>query len=200
MQSPRQTEPDSAGNSRTLYLLCGGNSTRMGTDKVMLKLNDLTLLEYQIRKVRPYFGEIVLLSAGRMYDSRFRSLPDALPDAGPLGGLLSACSDAGAGRSGSYFAVIAVDIPLLSPSTLRFLASAQPDSATDAVTLKSAQNQQPLAGLYHPRIEPKLRRFLSEGERKVRLFLNQLTCDYHQVTAGELKNINSMEDFNDIPC
>ena len=38
-----------------LVILCGGNSTRMGTDKALLPFGDTCLIEYLVRKFQPYF-------------------------------------------------------------------------------------------------------------------------------------------------
>ena len=41
-----------------LVILCGGNSTRMGTDKALLPFGDTCLIEYLVRKFQPYFSRI----------------------------------------------------------------------------------------------------------------------------------------------
>ena len=40
--------------SYALVLLCGGLSTRMGTNKAFLPFGEYTLMEYQVRRFRPY--------------------------------------------------------------------------------------------------------------------------------------------------
>ena len=46
--------------SYALVLLCGGLSTRMGTNKAFLPFGEYTLMEYQVRRFRPYFEKIYL--------------------------------------------------------------------------------------------------------------------------------------------
>ena len=41
--------------SYALVLLCGGLSTRMGTNKAFLPFGKYTLIEYQVQRFRPYF-------------------------------------------------------------------------------------------------------------------------------------------------
>ena len=36
-----------------LVILCGGSSTRMGTDKALLPFGDACLIEYLVRRFRP---------------------------------------------------------------------------------------------------------------------------------------------------
>lgn len=38
-----------------LIILCGGGSTRMGTDKALLPFGEVSLLEYLVNKYKPHF-------------------------------------------------------------------------------------------------------------------------------------------------
>ena len=44
--------------THALVLLCGGLSTRMGTNKAFLPFGEYTLMEYQVRRFRPYLSLI----------------------------------------------------------------------------------------------------------------------------------------------
>ena len=44
--------------THALVLLCGGLSTRMGTNKAFLPFGEYTLIEYQVRRFRPNFEKI----------------------------------------------------------------------------------------------------------------------------------------------
>ncbi len=178
-----------------MYLLCGGNSTRMGRDKAGMPFRGTTLLGYQLSRTSALFRQIVLLSAERSYDEHIRSLNDAIPDAGPLGGLLAACSDAKKNDE-SHFALLALDLPDISPETLRFISTTKPTTGTDAIILKNNTGIQPLAGVYSPGIEPKLNQFLKEGNRKVRDFLREICFEYKEVGENELRNLNKPGDVS----
>lgn len=85
--------------SYALVLLCGGLSTRMGTNKAFLPFGKYTLMEYQVRRFRPYF-EKIYLSVPKMTDSWMQlaarldctAIPDRVEKIGPLGGLYSCLS------------------------------------------------------------------------------------------------------------
>lgn len=85
--------------SYALVLLCGGLSTRMGTNKAFLPFGEYTLMEYQVRRFRPYF-EKIYLSVPKMADSWMQlaarldctAIPDRVEKIGPLGGLYSCLS------------------------------------------------------------------------------------------------------------
>ena len=53
--------------THALVLLCGGLSTRMGTNKAFLPFGEYTLIEYQVRRFRPNF-EKIYLSVPKMTD------------------------------------------------------------------------------------------------------------------------------------
>ena len=85
--------------SYALVLLCGGLSTRMGTNKAFLPFGKYTLMEYQVQRFRPYF-EKIYLSVPKMTDSWMQlaarldctAIPDRVEKIGPLGGLYSCLS------------------------------------------------------------------------------------------------------------
>ena len=85
--------------THALVLLCGGLSTRMGTNKAFLPFGEYTLMEYQVRRFRPYF-EKIYLSVPKMTDSWMQlaarlnctAIPDCVEKIGPLGGLYSCLS------------------------------------------------------------------------------------------------------------
>ena len=85
--------------SYALVLLCGGLSTRMGTNKAFLPFGKYTLIEYQVQRFRPYF-EKIYLSVPKMTDSWMQlaarldctAIPDRVEKIGPLGGLYSCLS------------------------------------------------------------------------------------------------------------
>ncbi len=41
--------------NHALIILCGGGSTRMGTDKALLPFGEVSLLEYLVNKYKPHF-------------------------------------------------------------------------------------------------------------------------------------------------
>ena len=85
--------------SYALVLLCGGLSTRMGTNKAFLPFGEYTLMEYQVRRFRPNF-EKIYLSVPKMTDFWMQlaarldctAIPDCVEKIGPLGGLYSCLS------------------------------------------------------------------------------------------------------------
>jgi len=181
-------------SNRRLYILCGGQSRRMGEDKAALKLGDETLLGRQIRKASPFFAEIVLLCGENQYPVENRQLKDSFKNAGPLAGLLEALKD-GAKLGLRFISIIPVDLPNVSDSTLRKLAETEPAQAENAVILQSGEDLQPLAGIYCTDLANQLEQELKTRNRMVFAFLNSLNFSAIEVKADELININRPEDI-----
>lgn len=100
-----------------LVILCGGNSTRMGTDKALLPFGEDCLLEYVVHKYKPYFSKIYL-SVKKKGDYSHLNLPiteiaDIYPNAGPMSGVFSGLSMID--EDAAFF--MSVDTPFLEPET-----------------------------------------------------------------------------------
>lgn len=111
-----------------LVILCGGSSTRMGTDKALLPFGDACLIEYLVRRFRPFFPKIYL-SVKKKGDYAHLNLPvteipDIYPNAGPMSGIFSALSMMD--EDAAFF--MSVDTPFLEPEA----AVALLDSIGDA--------------------------------------------------------------------
>ena len=102
---------------RALVILCGGKSTRMGTDKALLPFGDSCLIEYLVSEFSPYFSKIYL-SVKIKGDYAHLNLdvteiPDLYANAGPLSGVFSALSMIDEDKA--FF--MSVDTPFLEPAT-----------------------------------------------------------------------------------
>lgn len=79
--------------SQALVILCGGDSSRMGTDKALLPFGDECLLEYMVHKFAPHFDRIYLSVNQRgdygHLDLDVTEIPDIYLNAGPIGAILS---------------------------------------------------------------------------------------------------------------
>ncbi len=207
---------------RSLYLLTGGKSRRMGQDKASLTFDDFdTLLEYQVERCHSVFHDVVLLSGQKTYPVPNRHVFDELADAGPLSGILSGLRDARSDKAGEKapdtIAVMAVDLPLVTLETLHHLftrpmpedcdvliagATRSPlasggDGAESAMTAEQ-KTYQPLLGIYHSRVEKQLEDYLKSGNRSVAGFLEQVRVSVLPVKEEEIRNINTKEEYQKV--
>lgn len=133
-------------------VLCGGRSTRMGSDKSQLRYRGLALSEYMSGLLRQAGVEHTFLSGPD-------GIRDILQDRGPLGGM-HACMNALAADF-SHLLFVPVDMPLLRPEQLRRLSL----EASAAEALHYAEQVFPLRLVLSPRVRGKLAMQLAEGEQ-----------------------------------
>lgn len=95
-------------------LLAGGKSSRMGRDKAALPFRGMTLVEWQVQKLRGLGIEDIMLSGCRRSVEGTRTFLDECPDRGPLGGL-HACMKRALHPD---CLVLSVDVPLVPPQAL----------------------------------------------------------------------------------
>jgi len=182
---------------RNLYILCGGKSRRMGSDKAQLALDGRFLIDILISRARPFFHEIILLSGGNTYHTQCRQLDDTVVAAGPLGGLMSALKDA-SGRGHSYLAMVPVDLPFFSKKSFQFLSESEPQIKVDAVIAKAGEEVQPLAGIFHIHLIPELDAYLSRKKRRVQGFVGGINHNLFLTDPKELLNVNTPAEYQKI--
>jgi len=169
------------------FILAGGASSRMGTDKSQLLLEDQTFVERIAATVLTVTDSIRLV--GGQQNSKLSTVADVYPQWGALGGLhaaLSACER-------EWAIVVACDLPFVTAELFRSLASMRRDH--DAVVpLQPDERPQPLAALY--RVNPCLRRAteLIEAGRRRPLDLLQ-SVNTRWVDFSEIANLDQAQRF-----
>ena len=96
----------------TAVILAGGKSSRMGSDKSLLKLGNKTLIEHVVDTVRPYVKSVLIVTNDNekyhfINDVCFIS--DIRKDQGPLMGLVSGISSVDT----KWSFVTSCDMPLI---------------------------------------------------------------------------------------
>jgi molybdopterin-guanine dinucleotide biosynthesis protein A len=183
------------------FILTGGASSRMGTDKARLSLGGLTFIERIAGALQAITPLVSVVSA------RPESLNLGLPvvadihrECGALGGLHAAL---GACRA-PWAIIVSCDLPFVTGELFARLAAFR-NEETDAVApLQTDGRAQPLCALYSPaRSLERIERLLREGERRPRALLRQVRTRW--VAPAELidlgdpelffMNVNTPEDY-----
>jgi FdhD protein len=158
-------------------VLAGGRSRRMGTDKRRLTVSGRPLLTRAVDALREAVGDVVVVAAagdGTPLATLVPGVPivsDLEPDQGPLGGLVTALSEADA----DVVVVVPGDHPALSPAVLRTLATTLiADPHLQAALLATDRGPQPLIGAYRTTAAGQIQDLLDGGERRARALLDHL--------------------------
>lgn len=148
-------------------ILAGGHATRFhGRDKGALLVDGRTIRERQLAELQILTDDIMVV--GRDTVAAARSVADALPDCGPLGGLHAALTEARHATT----VVVACDMPYISAALLAYLASLTRDA--DAVVPLSNRGYHPLCAAYTRACLPSLTKRLAGRQLKMRDWLDDV--------------------------
>ena len=190
--------------SYALVLLCGGLSTRMGTNKAFLPFGEYTLMEYQVRRFRPNF-EKIYLSVPEMTDFWINqaaklnctAIPDLVEKIGPLGGLYSCLSTVT--EDPLFFTP--VDAPFTSTNAaltvcqeLEQVIETNP-SKYACVLMHPTRGMQPLSAAYTKTCLPVIERMIQEENYRLR----KLLTPEHTVLPDILVPQEHFYNMNDMP-
>ena len=174
------------------FILVGGRSSRMGTDKSRLQFGGQTSVERIAAELRSITARISLVGAGRAdSDPDLRIVPDTHERWGALGGIhaaLGACVS-------DWALIVACDLPFVTRDLCsRLLALSHPESPDAVVPIQPDGRPQPLCALY--RREPcllKAEELIAGGEHTPRALLANVKTRW--VRPAELIDLPGAENF-----
>jgi molybdenum cofactor guanylyltransferase len=181
-------------------ILAGGRGTRLGgRTKAFLSIEGRRIIDRQLDVLRPLFTEL-LISANLPEPFAELGVPvvaDAVPESGPLGGILAVLEAATAPRV--FF--VAGDMPFILADAVRLLAH-HPDESEVLVPIVGGQPE-PLFARYSRRCAPSIRLRLAAGQRKATCFhadFNVRVVAEDELRAVDptlqsLSNVNRPEDL-----
>jgi molybdopterin-guanine dinucleotide biosynthesis protein A len=168
----------------TGLLLVGGASRRFGSPKALADFRDETLAKRAWRLLGEACDERI--AVGKVVDGLelpFPLLGDGSDVRAPIAGLVVGLRAA----THDICVAIPVDMPLLTPASLRQLAEACRDAAVPTTG--------PLPGAYRTRALPVLERRLNAGELALRDALEELDAETVELDPELLVNVNTQADL-----
>jgi molybdopterin-guanine dinucleotide biosynthesis protein A len=124
----------------TALILAGGQATRLGgIDKRLVVIAGRTIFDRQIDALRPCVAEILVSARPGQAIAGFRTVADAIADAGPLAGIAAGLAAA----TTPWLFVLAGDMPWVSRPVIE-LVLAHADGESDAVGIRIGDQPQPL--------------------------------------------------------
>jgi molybdopterin-guanine dinucleotide biosynthesis protein A len=173
------------------FILAGGASRRMGTDKSRLKLEGETFVERIAREIGVVAESVSLVGNQPNSAPKLAQVPDVFPNWGALGGVhaaLAACS-------ADWALVVACDFPLVSSELLARLGSFR-EGHEAVAPIQDDGIPQPLCALY--RVKPCLvaaEHMIKSGERKPIALLQSVRTRW--VSFAELSTLRGANHFFD---
>ncbi len=144
-------------------ILAGGKSSRMGTDKTLLKLNGLSLLERTVGTALKTGYEVAVSGCGQPEGWLFPDVSfvqDTIPHQGPIHGIVRLLE-----RYDRPVLAIGCDMPLITVELLNWLIGQSSDhmQPDGLATLNSQKTIQPLLSIYNPEVLGQIDAEFKEG-------------------------------------
>jgi molybdenum cofactor guanylyltransferase len=181
------------------FVLAGGKSSRMGTDKAFLEYRGRTLLFCALESARSVSSAVCIVGSRAKFESYGPVIEDVFVGRGPLGGIQVALSASRAELN----LVIAVDMPLLSREFLRYLVDRARNSTAIVTVPRTDGRWQPLCAVYRASFLTLAEDALQAGTNKIDpLFAMTQVLTIEDVELKEagfspllFRNINSPQDL-----
>lgn len=188
-------------NQAEAFILAGGASSRMGTDKSRLTLAGQSFIERVAQTLSEVSSKVTVVGQ-RYADLKLPSVEDNYPKWGALGGLQTALSACQA----EWAIVVACDLPFVTPELCKRLVALR-ESYEAVVPIQPDCKPQPLCALYKINpcldqatqlIEKGYRRPLDLIERVNRRWVEFSEVDDLPGAEKFFVNINTPDDYYEI--
>jgi molybdopterin-guanine dinucleotide biosynthesis protein A len=181
----------------TAIVLCGGKSTRMGTDKGMIDIMGRPMVEHVIDHVKPLCYRILISTNLENYKYLgYEVIEDEWKEFGPAAGILSCLNVSETSNN----LIISCDLPMATTTLLEKLYAYSVDA--DITVPRINTHFQPLCGFYRVHIREQFKDYLLSGEKSMQFIIQYFNFRLisQEMVPGinlekELQNFNSPEDL-----
>ena len=186
-------------DSVTAFVLAGGKSRRMGSDKALLELYGRPLLEHMLELARSVCPQVCVVGNPEKFSRLAPVIPDLYAGQGPLAGIHAGLTHSETNLN----LILGVDLPFLEADFLSYLIS-QSRTSGSVVTVPVADGfAQTLCAVYRREFAELAGRALRAGRNKVDAIFPQTSVrqvfDEELVKAGfgpgMFRNVNTPEDW-----
>lgn len=182
----------------TGVILAGGKSSRMGTDKALLKLDGRPFVAHVASTLQAVFDKVILVASDALAYGflGLETFGDLYQECGPLGGIQSALVHA----DGADIFVSACDTPFITRELVRYVIEFHSTAAAKIPSLN--QQLHPLFGLYTQNCFPVIVERLESRRLRVLDFVESIQAavipishDLPFYKEHLFNNFNSPKDY-----
>ena len=178
-------------------VLAGGMSSRMGTDKGLLKLQNKLLIEYPLVVLQGYCDELLISSNKKHYDHlQLKVVADIHTSIGPMAGLY-ACLLASKNQHNLF---LACDMPFVDNEIMELLLK-QKDNY-QAIVLSINGWALPVCSYYKKSILGVLEKCIEQGKYSLQHLLKTVNTLVIEIEDPELRakllNINTPDEYQKV--
>jgi molybdopterin-guanine dinucleotide biosynthesis protein A len=182
------------------FVVAGGKSTRMGTDKAFVDYQGRALLARALDLARSVAPGVWIVGSKEKFARFAPVVEDVFRDCGPLGGIHAALR----GSQTELNLMLAVDMPFVSQAFLEYLIIQGQDALDAAVIVpRSDGRRQPLCAIYRREFAQGAERALQARQNKIDpLFdevhtrvIEQEELEGAGFSTGIFRNLNTPEEL-----
>lgn len=182
----------------TAFILAGGKSTRMGTDKAFVMLDGRTLLARALDSVHTVTGDVRIVGDPAKFAALATVVADVFPGCGPLAGIHAALR----ASQSDLNLILAVDVPFVTPLLLQYLIARARETHAVVTVARSGGRVQPLCAVYRREFAEMAEEALRQGRYKIDALFTApktLVIDEEELAAAGFspamfRNLNTPQD------
>ena len=179
---------------RSIIILCGGRSRRMGKDKGSLVLNGKPMILHVLDTIKDIADEIVLVLRDQDQIDKYKQfleeetvpikiVTDEIKDQGPLVGILTGLSQI----NSEYAQILPCDSPFISKEfVLKMFEIAEANEFDAIVPIWDDRHIEPLHSIYNKTAVGTIRDLIKNKKRNVKALIEGLNVKY--IDAAKLDN------------
>jgi molybdenum cofactor guanylyltransferase len=182
------------------FILAGGKSTRMGSDKAFVQLDGRTLLARALDLARSITSNARIVGAAAKFSAFAPVVEDRFLDCGPLGGIHAALRSSITDLN----IVLAVDVPFVSKELLEYLIDSASRTSAVVTVPRAGERCQPLCAVYRREFAGVAEEALRKGQYKIDALFDRVMV--HVIEEDELaasgfttsmfRNLNTKEEVD----
>ncbi|MBB6330918.1 molybdopterin-guanine dinucleotide biosynthesis protein A [Chryseobacterium sediminis] len=172
-------------------VLAGGQSSRMGQDKALMKLGEKTVIEHVIDNLSKVFDEVYISGNHSNYPDSKGIIKDIITLKGPMGGIYSALDYC---REDIF--VCSCDMPFFSSELIKDILQKKEENRINVAQYK--EKVYPVVGIYPYSFLDAFTKSIEKENLKMMHFLQQQNAKYIQFSGdfeSQFLNINTPECF-----
>lgn len=184
------------------FILAGGKSTRMGTDKAFVTLEGRTLLARALDIARSVTPNLSIVGDPAKFAAYAPVIEDIFPNCGPLAGIHAALRS----TSTDLNLILAVDVPFVTTAFLEYLLERARRNPAVVTVAQTGGGYQPLSAIYRRQFADLADKALRAGRYKIdSLFAstNTQTIPEEELKAAGFsltmfRNLNTVEELTKV--
>jgi molybdenum cofactor guanylyltransferase len=181
------------------FILAGGQSSRMGSDKAFLNLAGSSLLARALEVAGSVAGQVRIVGSTAKFAPFGGVIEDVYPNCGPLGGIHAALTS----TKTELNLILGVDLPYVETGFLNYLLREAQAAGAVATVPQASGHYHPLCAIYRKQFASAAEQALSMGHNKIDALFPRISLRVIEeeelveagFDAGVFRNLNTPEEW-----